>query len=373
MPSMNGVVEWCRRHWWTTPAVLFVMVRVATAVVAWITYRVADATDPVRFLTVWDANWNAVVATNGYERVLAGSTTDWSTLAFFPVVPFAARSAHFVTTLSIGTSGIVVGVVCGAAASIVLWRLVQCRYSDTVATDSLLLLLVAPSAFVFSMFYTEGPALLVVALCFTALDRRRWARAGIAALVAGAMRPSGFLLLVPCVVAAVLSIRRERDWRSLWAPALAPLGFLAWIVYVGVRAGSAFAYFDIQRNEWGASFDFGLTTLRTVRDVITLDWSSEEALLNLALLVVIGIVGLVLALRRRLDPVWLAYAVAVVVLVAGNERQASDGRFLLLAFPLFVAFALSIPRRVLPWVAACSAMVMGALFMAALQIAPLTP
>ena len=367
------MVEWCRRRWWTTPVALFVLIRLATAFVASLAYRLTDATDPVRFLTVWDASWNALVATSGYERLLSPSSTPWASMAFFPVVPFATRAVHVVTTVSIGTAGILVGVGCGLAASVVLWRLVQRRFDDTVATSSLLLLLVAPSAFVLSMFYTEGPALLMVALCFTALDRKRWGWAGLAALAAGVMRPSGFLLLVPCMVAAYVAIRSERDWRSLWAPLLAPLGFLAWIAYVGQRAGSTFAYFDIQSKEWGSSFDFGITALRNVRTALTLGSLSDEALVNLVMLFAIGGIGLVLAFRRRLDPVWLSYALVVVVLAAGNERQTSAGRFLLLAFPLFVAFALTIPRRVLPWVASCSAMVMGALFMAALQIAPLTP
>jgi hypothetical protein len=248
---------------------------------------------------------------------------------------------------------------------------VQRRYGDTVASDTVLLLMVAPFAFVFSIFYTEGPALLAVALCFLALDRRRWTYAGLAALAAGLIRPNGFLLVVPCAVAAFLVIRHDRQWRALVAPALAPLGFLAWFAVVADRTGEPGGYFTLQREGLGAKVDFGAESLRAVVELLTFQWDGVSRVLNSAALVV-GAVGVVLAVRRRLDPVWIAYAVAVVVVAAFNHNQASAGRYLLLAFPLFVAFALALPRRALPLVAACSAVVMGGVFYTALML-DLTP
>jgi hypothetical protein len=251
---------------------------------------------------------------------------------------------------------------------VLLWRLISRRFDDDVASDSLLLLLVSPFAFALSLFYTEGPALLAVAACFLALDRRRWVWAGVAALGAGLIRPNGFLLLVPCAVAAFIAIRHDRRWKALVAPALAPLGFLAWVGYVGHRAGELTGYFTLQREGWGAGVDFGRASAGSVIDLLTLHWVEPDRVLNAAALLGIGVLGLVLAVRRHLDPVWIAYAAAVVVVGIINERQTSAGRFLLLAFPLFVAFALSIPRRALPLVAAMSAVTMGGLFYAALTL-----
>ncbi|HEY6534072.1 MAG TPA: glycosyltransferase family 39 protein, partial [Acidimicrobiales bacterium] len=287
-------------------------------------------------------------------------------LAFFPVLPLLARALHAVTGLSVPYAGLLVSMACGLAGTVALWRLVQRRYDRDVASDSVLLLLVAPFAFVFSLFYTEGPALLATALCFLALDRRRWGWAGIAALAGGLIRPNGFLLVVPCVVAAVLAIRAHRDWRALAAPLLAPLGFLAWVAFAWHRTGQLGGYFTLQRSGWGAAVDFGRGSIHSIADLVTFHWTDMDRVLNAAALLVIGGVGLLLAVRRRLDPVWIAYAAAVVVLTFVNQRQASAGRFLLLAFPLFVAFALSLPKRVFPLVVAMSAVAMGGLFYAAL-------
>lgn len=373
--------EWLRSQWWTVPAVLFLAVRMATFVEVWLIHRNRPNENILAILTQWDAGWNATVASQGYVPMVGiGTKVDqWMTYAFFPIVPRSARVIHEITGYSIEKSGIILSIVCGLAGAIVLWKVIQRRYSDVVASDSLLLLLVAPYAFVFSMFYTEGPTMLFVALCFYALDRRWWIPAGLFALVAGAMRPNGFLLVVPCLVAAVLVLREarpegtRRPWEALVAPVLAPLGFLAWVFWVGHRTGHLLEYFDIQKYGWGASFDFGRETWNSLWGLVFRESQSTNTVMNVVMVLVIGVLGLVLCWRRRVNPVWSSYAIAVVVLTACNERQASAGRFLLLAFPLFVAFALSIPKRWFPLVVGCSAVLMGAFFWSATGPGTLTP
>jgi hypothetical protein len=356
------------RRWWGWPPVgLFVGTRLATVFVVWLVYRHQPGVRLIDLITVWDAGWNSLIAERGYVVQPLGPVVGHplQSLAFFPVLPMSARAVHTVTGLSVPASGVVVSVACGLAGTVVLWRLIQQRFDAEAASDSVLLMLVAPFAFVFSIFYTEGPALLAVALCFLALDRRRWVWAGLAALAGGLIRPNGFLLVVPCLVAAGLAVRDRRDWKALWAPALAPLGFLAWLAYAWHRTGELTGYFTMQREGWGASIDLGRATFRSLVDLVTFHWTEPDRVLN-AVALVAGVIGLVLTVRRRLDPVWIAYAAAVVVLTFVNERQASGGRFLLLAFPLFVAFALSIPKRAMPLVVAMSAVAMGGLFYAAM-------
>ena len=58
----------------------------------------------------------------------------------------------------------------------------------------------------------------------------------------------------------------------------------------------------------------------------------------------------------------LSFAIALVVVTATNEREASGARFLLPAFPLFVAWALEVPKRFFSSVVASSAVLIGALF-----------
>lgn len=362
-------------QWWVTPVVMFLGFRVATYVILWVAHRNRESSNPWTLITQWDAGWNSVIASQGYvEMTDMGSGIErFMPLAFFPVVPKCVQFLHHLTGLPIAQSGLFFCTFCGLLGIVVLWRLIQRRYSEEVASDSILLLLVSPFAFVLSMFYTEGPTLLAVALCFTALDRKRWFWAGAAALLVGSMRPSGFLIVVPCLVAAIMEFRSSRSVKPFVAPLLAPLGFLAWLAYVWHRTGEVTGYFQIQSKGWGASFDWGRATFEAIIDLITHQWKTPNTVISPLLLLILGGLGLFFAFRRHLDKVWLSYAIAVVALTATNSRQASGGRFLLLAFPLFVAFALSIPKRWLPMVAAMSAVVMGGFFFSSTGPGSLVP
>lgn len=358
------------RRWWGWPAVgLFAATRLATYVVAAIAIRREGGGSFLGRLTMWDAVWYDRIATSGYVELPVGGSVlhPQHTYAFFPVVPFLARGVHTVTGLSVEASGIAVSLAGGLAGTVALWRLVQRRFGDRIASKAVLLLLVAPFAFVFSIFYTEGPALLAVALCFLALERRQWLWAGLAALVAGLIRPNGFLLVVPCALAAVTAIRHDRAWRSLVAPLLAPVGFVAWVAWVGHQVGELGGYFTLQRVGLGARIDGGAESARAVVEMVTFQWDGTGRVLNSACLV-LGALGVVIAWRRRLDRTWIAYAAAVWAVAALNHNQASAGRYLLLAFPIFVAFALAIPKRAYPVVVAISAVVMAAVFSSAIQL-----
>ena len=346
-----------------------------TYIVLWVANQNRPTTNLLGLITQWDAGWNSVVAGQGYIEMpdMGTGIEKFMTLAFFPVVPKCVQALHWATGLTIDRAGLLLCTSTAFAGTLVLWRLIQRRYSEEVATDSVLLLLVSPFAFVLSMFYTEGPTLLMVALCFMALDRKRWFLAGLAALVVGGMRPNGFLIFVPCLVAAVIAFRGQRDWRAFVAPLLAPLGFIAWIAFVWHRTGQPRGYFTIQSQGWGSRFDWGQATLESTIDLVTHQWKSANLVISPLILLVVGVFGLILAYRRRMDWVWFSYAAAVVVLAATNARQGSTGRFLLLAFPLFVAFALSIPKRWLPLVAAMSAVLMGGFFYSATGPGSLVP
>lgn len=358
------------RRWWGWPAVgLFVATRLLTYVVAAVVHAREGGGSLLGRLTMWDAVWYDRIAASGYVELPVGGSVlhPQHTYAFFPVVPLLARGVHTVTGLSVEASGIVVSLAGGLAGTVALWRLVQRRFGDRVASSAVLLLMVAPFAFVFSIFYTEGPALLAVALCFLALERRRWLWAGVAALAAGLIRPNGFLLVVPCALAAVTAIRHDRDWKALVAPLLAPLGFVAWVLWVGHQVGELGGYFTLQRVGLGARVDGGAESARAVVELVTFQWDGAGRVLN-SVCLILGALGLIIAVRRRLDRTWIAYAAAVWAVAAVNHNQASAGRYLLLAFPIFVAFALAIPRRVLPVVAGVSAVAMCAVLTAAIRL-----
>ncbi len=91
---------------------------------------------------------------------------------------------------------------------------------------------------------------------------KRWVGAGVLAALGTATRPNGLALVLACAVASVIAIRNERDWRSLAAPLLAPLGFIAFQLWLGQHTGEAGVWFRVQSEAWGEGASFGLTAVR---------------------------------------------------------------------------------------------------------------
>ena len=76
----------------------------------------------------------------------------------------------------------------------------------------------------------------------------RWLLAGVAAGLATATRPNGIALFAACAVAAAIAIHRRRDWLSLIAPLLAPVGFISFQLFLPGHTGESWPWFRVQRE-----------------------------------------------------------------------------------------------------------------------------
>ncbi len=97
---------------------------------------------------------------------------------------------------------------------------------------------------------------------------------GALAALAGLARPNGIAVAAAVLAAAGLEVWRHRRrpgriTHRLWTgAALAPLGWAAYVLWVGHRAGDLFGgYFAVQRG-WGSTFDLGRDAVRSVRHLL---------------------------------------------------------------------------------------------------------
>ncbi|MBH5336149.1 hypothetical protein IHE55_15690 [Streptomyces pactum] len=136
---------------------------------------------------------------------------------------------------------------------------------------------------------------------------------------------------------------RRPSRRRIWCAAvLAPLGWLGYIGWVGLRRGGPLGYFRVQA-EWGSHFDFGRDTLMSVRHLLT----GRDVLADYMTLAVLGaaLVLLALLVLDRPPAALLVYTLVLVVIAYGGANYfASKPRFLLPAFPLLIPAALAMAR-----------------------------
>ena len=119
-------------------------------------------------------------------------------MAFFPLYPALIRIFSLFTGGDMMVSALIVGNLGTLAALIALGALAawETRDAENVA-PAMLLMLAFPFAFFFTTAYTEGMFLAFALFCLLFARRGQWGWAALFALLSGATRPTGLVLIPP--------------------------------------------------------------------------------------------------------------------------------------------------------------------------------
>jgi hypothetical protein len=304
--------------------------------------RVVDA------LHRWDGTWY-LRATAGYNYPdVSVPELGQVNIAFFPLFPFLIRVVRSLTGWTPLAASLVVTAVFGALAIIAIWLLVHHISGRDIADRAALLVAFFPGTIALTMVYSEGVMVTAAAGCLLALLHRNWWMAGVLGALASAARPNGIALALACAVAACMAIARDREWRALVAPALAPLGMIGYLGWLWANTGAANVWFRVQDEGWGEGIDFGA---RTVGDLTTwyarlprdLDFLNIPFIIHLrAVGLIFVIVTLVLMIRWRPPAVIWAYTIGILAPSLLSQTLGARPRFIFTAFPLVVALAWSV-------------------------------
>ncbi|MCO8271960.1 hypothetical protein M1L60_15300 [Actinoplanes sp. TRM 88003] len=278
--------------------------------------------DPVGLrqrLLVWDAGWFLRVAVNGYPHgyTYEGGVLQGNELAFFPVYPLLIR---FVAALGIpaSTAALVVSWLASIGAAVAVHLLATSLYNKRVGWALVAICFSAPVSIVFSMAYSEGIFLALIAGMLVAAHRRIWWAAGLLGLLTALTRPTGAAAAVALGVAALLAVRESRvkAWQPITAAAVALAGVPLFLAWVGWRVGDPAAWFRIQAAGWGTAFDYGSSTVSFV--ATTLSTGDSWVPVSVALILLAALAAAGVALARRPWPPLAVYGVIAMVLVYGQ-------------------------------------------------------
>ena len=292
-------------------------------------------------LTSWDGIWYMRIVRRGYpEYVPSGITYDdpEARVAFFPMYPWLVRTVDRILPGGDTFAALMVNLVLGAAFVVLVGLLARRWFGDHAARPAMVLTAFFPGSFVLSFAYSEALLLVLAAACLLALSHERWIWAGVFAAVATATRPNGIALVAATAVAAVIAIRTSRRWTALVAPALSPLGFVAYQWWIDRHTGESRVWFRVQGEAWKEGTSFGLTALRNTLEAFTKPLTSPTDLIT-AVAFLATLVVLWTAWKRRLPLPALAYGVMVIALMLVPATVTARPRFLFTAFPLLVAAA----------------------------------
>jgi hypothetical protein len=154
-----------------------------------------------------------------------------------------------------------------------------------------------------------------------------------------------------------VAIRSRRDWRSLAAPLLAPLGFVGFQLFLWSHTGHANAWWQTQREGWGERLALGAT------------WDKLSAFLHHPMVdvnITIAVAGTlfiavtaVLLVRSRPPGPVLVYTGGIVLLALLSQTLGARPRFVLTAFPLVAVLGRWLRGNAFSVALACSATLLG--------------
>jgi hypothetical protein len=346
------------------PLTWYVASRLLVLVVAAVAVAVRPDLSARRLVSAWDAGYFLSLIHHGYPATvpLRAGHAAASPLAFFPLFPMVARALTVLFRLPPAAAAVTVSLAFGAVATVLFHRLAVLLTDEVVADRATLLFCVFPGSAVFSVGYSESLMIALAAACLLALHRERWVVAGVAAALATATRPTAVALVAACVWAAAVAVHRRRDWRSLTAPLLAPVGGVAFLGYLRWHTGESGVWFRVQREGWNQTFDFGVNTAKVLWNFVLEPFGDARRLESMVLLG-FALVALAVFLSRRWPGPVTVYTLVVVGLSVGTTIDIVRPRALLTAFPLFIGMAR--PARRAEWLATLAVFAAGLVLLVA--------
>ncbi|MEV7519351.1 hypothetical protein [Streptomyces sp. NPDC091371] len=309
--------------------------------------------DPLRVLGVsWDSVWYLGIAANGYGRTqmwpnpTTGTGSIQSDFAFFPLYPALMRLVGSVLPGGLIPAGILIAWVSAAVAAVGVYKIGERVLGPRAGLLLVGLWAALPHAVVLSLAYTEALLAALAAWALYALLCGRWMWAAGLAVLAGLTRPTGLAVAAAVSVMALhaVLVRKSRAPEVWAAGLLAPAGWAAYVLAVGVHVRDPLGgYFAVQRH-WGSKFDFGVGALRSAEQVLTGGHVPLATTVTVVVLAAAGLLAMLLLLDRTPLPLLAYTGILLLITFGGAGYFESKPRFLLPAFPLLLPMAAVMAR-----------------------------
>lgn len=309
----------------------------------------------------WDGYWYLRTAAEWYGHHVPTSSGDYSTLGFMPLYPLLMWLVAHVTQIGNLGSGIAISMISGGIATILIGKLAEEWWGEVAARRAILFWCLFPGTIVFSMVYTEGLTLALIAGAIILLRRKRWLWAGVCAGFSTAIAPVALAAVPMCAVAAWREIR-ARGWddrgarRALIAPVLSTFGAIGFGIFLWFWAGSPLADYTAQRVAWSES-STPLAIPRVFGSLLHqmyisgvgshgpggIDLNGIAALLGTAFL--FWGLKLLWEHRRRVPVTAWVWTLCVAVLALTSAKTPPNPRMLVVMFPVVMAVGATLSER----------------------------
>src|SRR3954452_3284627 len=260
--------------WWAAVLVLYAVSRLLTTALMLALFIAANIghwsyssprMDPTffTFSGSWDGAYYSQIVEQGYPTSLpldSDGSVQQNPWAFLPLYPMIVRAVMFLTGMTFYPAGFAVAMIFGAAASIVLFRLVAARAGVSSAFWATALFCFGPLSFVLQIAYAESLFFFLMFAALLAMIKRRYWLMLPFGVAAAFTRPGA--LALPLALAIVLLVRmlqarrggegfrpRERLAMIVSGAAMAVAG-MSWPIIAAAVTGTGDAYVSTELSWW---------------------------------------------------------------------------------------------------------------------------
>jgi hypothetical protein len=233
-----------------------------------------------------------------------------------------------------------------------LWKLVRLDYSKKIAQNTILLLLLFPTAFYFVGVYTESLFLALIVWSFIFARKRKWLYAILLAALASSTRIIGIVMLPVIFIEWLHTPQKERTKSTLLLLPISALGILTYLYFLYRETGDILAFKTSLEIVYGEQRSDSLVLLPQVlyryvfKILPAMNWTYFEGSFSLLIEFLSGIVFFILSIYAFLK-LRMSYAVFMLtgyILPTLSGSFSSMGRYVLVLFPGFIILALYYSR-----------------------------
>lgn len=177
----------------------------------------------------FDGEHYLALVQNGYQPL---------TYFFFPLFPYLVNALTISRTVTgFAWTGIFISNLSFLVALVGIYRLVKLDYKESIAKLAVVLFLVFPTSFYFSVYYTEGIFLMLIVWSFLLARKSKFFYASVVAAFASMARLVGIVIFLVLIVEMIIQKKR-----NILPILISPLGLLIYMNYLWKQTGDPLVF-----------------------------------------------------------------------------------------------------------------------------------
>lgn len=286
----------------------------------------------------FDSAWYNEIIQTGYSY----NPEKQSNVAFFPLYPILVKAIASLTSLSVPIAGLLLSNLCLIFALIFVYKISNIYLNKRGSEKVLILMLVFPTSFFYSCFYTESLYLLTTAACFYFFLNKKYFWSGFFGFFASLTRVTGVIIFLAFAIELLWKYLKKKELprRESLFLLLIPCGLIAYMVFLAWKFNEPLAFIKVQ-DLWGRDERvFPLITLinywKNINFMFPKDANNAVRFLNTFFS--FSFLGILLfsIVKKPLNISLLIFAFLSFFLPLSTGTTESMMRYMMTIFPIFI-------------------------------------